>query len=435
VRGLHIVARTSAVAAALLIAAAAHAAPAPQAGGVAIDMTLDAARTATPTIAWQEEKSAHTGKTLAISADAAFVLDGQSYRVNLRPLSHGAATMRLTGEAQVKNRKACRKRVVALASHFNAYFEMIAPLPSMSNDGNDHEMLDAGRNARVDEIEVDATDAIQWGAGQRATKDDPYAFELTADYNDEGVEPNCRIEAIVELMPPGRPVMDTLDPAGQKLIAKPSAATMHYSLEGVDLPPQGLTLAYRCAVERPTGKLHHCVAGDRERAEAPVERAAFKRLAEMKLDPATLDPDSDLMLQTVITIKLSPSDRVKNPPKLTMSPAPPPLTPRPVPVWTRAPTSADLSRHYPTEALNKDLQARVFATCRIAEDLSLACARFEINPPENTMFEDAARRILALYRAGPKLKDGTDAVGAVVRVPIRFQLEDAPLPPAPSAQP
>jgi hypothetical protein len=67
--------------------------------------------------------------------------------------------------------------------------------------------------------------------------------------------------------------------------------------------------------------------------------------------------------------------------------------------------------------------------------LSLACARFEINPPENTMFEDAARRILALYRAGPKLKDGTDAVGAVVRVPIRFQLEDAPLPPAPSAQP
>lgn len=95
------------------------------------------------------------------------------------------------------------------------------------------------------------------------------------------------------------------------------------------------------------------------------------------------------------------------------------------------PTSADLSRHYPPQALRNELQARVVATCRIAEDLSLACVSFDINPPENTMFEPAARRILALYRAAPKLKDGKDAAGAVVRVPIRFQLEDAPPPPAP----
>ena len=109
--------------------------------------------------------------------------------------------------------------------------------------------------------------------------------------------------------------------------------------------------------------------------------------------------------------------------------APASLPPKPVPVWSQMPTSTDLSRLYPSEALRNDLQARVVATCRIAEDLSLACTSFEINPPEHTMFEAAARRILALYRAAPQLKDGKDAVGALVRVPIRFQLEDAPPPP------
>lgn len=455
-RGLHIITRAGAAAAALLIAALANAAPAPQAGGIAPDMTLDAARTATPAIAWQDEKSQLTGRPIAIWADAAFVLEEQPYRVALRPFSHGAARLSLTSESQVENGKACRKRVVALAVHFDAYFDKIEPswsffdmprqaaptitynrlpggagyvsaTPNFIDDGRDHDTLNAGRNARVGEIEFTESDAMEWDAGQRATKDYPYALDLTGAYHDgyNDVPPSCRIEATVSLVPPGRPVMDTLDPANQKLITKPSAATMHYSLDGIDLPPEGLSLAYRCVVERPTGKLRSCNPDGRQGANAPTERAALWRLAEMKLDPAHLDPDSDLMLQTFITIKLSPSDRLKNPPPplLAKTDALIDARPRDVPVWTQRPSPETISRHYPPEALRQELRARVVATCRIVEDLSLACTKFEIDPPDLTMFEAAAKDIIALYRAGPKLQNGEDAVGKELRIPLRFELE------------
>jgi len=121
-------------------------------------------------------------------------------------------------------------------------------------------------------------------------------------------------------------------------------------------------------------------------------------------------------------------DAVKSPGVTALTSAPVKVAPGPTPVWTQSPTGDDLSRHHPVAALRQELQARVIATCSIAEDLSLACVRFEINPPEHTMFEDAAKRILMLYRAAPKLKNGADAAGTVVRIPIRFELED----PAPS---
>lgn len=473
-RGLHLLARTSAAATLLVVAVAGAAPPVPQIAGVAADMTLDAARAAAPTVHWQNHVSPHTGKPTAVWADAAFTLAGQRYRVTLNPRPSGNAYLKLRSEEQVDKAKTCRARVVALAAHFDTYFDKIEPAlspldkprqgsvslsynrlpegggyvsatPTIVDDSRDYDTLEAGRNAKIQEIEYDDTGGVEWMTGQRAKDDFPYALDLLAMfYQGEDAQPSvCRIDATVTRYPldrqwPGRPSFEELDTTKIKFTQKPSMALLHDSLDGIDLPPEGVSLAYRCDVNRTDGRLVYCNPHERKLADAKLERAARMRYAAMGFDPKGFDPDNDLPLKTNITVKLLPGERLKaedlaksKPSAAASSNKAPPAKPIAAPVWTQMPTSADLSRHYPPQALRNELQARVVATCRIAEDLSLACVSFDINPPENTMFEPAARRILALYRAAPKLKDGKDAAGAVVRVPIRFQLEDAPPPPAP----
>jgi hypothetical protein len=478
VRRLHQFARATAAAAALLIAAEAHAEPVPQVAGIAADMTLDAARAAAPALQWQNELSPHTGKTTAIWADAAFTLEGQAYRVSLQPKPSGTALLKIVSDQQVDKAKTCRARVVALAAHFDASFAEMKPpyspldtprtsgvsatynrlpggagyvsiSPNYIDDGRDVDMIDAGRNAEIREVEYDDTDDVEWTTAQRAKDDFPYALDFAASFHkgDEALPSTCHIEANVTRYPrdrqwPGHPSFEMLDTAKTKLTQKPSMALLHNSLDGVELPPEGVTLAYRCDVNRVDGRVLYCGPHERKYGDAKLEQAARMRYEAMGFDPTGLDPDNDLPLRTDITIKLLPSERVKV--EALQQAAKPgttalintPVPPMPTPVWTQAPTSADLSRFYPPAALRKGIEARVIATCRIAEDLSLACVSFEINPPERTMFERAAKQIVALYRAAPKLKDGKGAAGAVVRVPIRFMLADEiPLVPPPPPQP
>jgi hypothetical protein len=480
VRGLHTFARASAAAVALLfVAAETHAEPAPQVAGVAADMTLDAARAAAPTVQWQNEVSPHSGKPTAIWADAAFTLEGQPYRVSLQPKPSGSAYLKLSSDAQVDKAKTCRARVKALAAHFETHFaEMKAPYslldevprtsggsatynrlpggggyvtftPNYIDVGFDIDMIDAGKNVEIREVEYDDTDDVEWSTGQRAKDEFPYALDLKAAFHkgDETLPSVCHIEATVTRYPldrqwPGRPSFEELDTAKNKLTQKPTMALLHNSLDGFELPAEGVALAYRCEVNRVNGKVLYCQPHERKYGDAKHERAARMRYAAMGFDPKGLDPDNDLPLKTTVTIKLLPSERVKaealkdvvkpaSPGTTALTSTPVKVPPPSAPVWSQSATSADLSRFYPVQALRLGIEARVVATCRVAEDLSLACVSFEINPPEHTMFEDAAKRIVALYRASPKLKDGKDAAGAVVRLPILFKLADSALPPAP----
>jgi hypothetical protein len=167
-------------------------------------------------------------------------------------------------------------------------------------------------------------------------------------------------------------------------------------------------------VDRATGQLQGCAlptAADEATREA---RAAKTRLREYRYDPKQLDPDNDLRLQTDVTIKLSLADR--DPALAAAAPA--------HPVWAQTASPSELSRHYPARALAEGIRARVVATCRIEPDLTLACLSFETDPPGLTMFEDATKRILSKYRASPRLKNDAPATGAIVKVPLRFEVEE-----------
>jgi TonB family protein len=472
VRGFRSFLALGAIGAALVGASAAAAEPAPSAaaqapaaGPVRVDMSLDAARKAHPKAAWKNVPSMFTGKTIAIEAPSAWTLGGQDYLLKLTPHASGKSTLVIDARPADVDVDGCRARTLALVAHLDGYFRDIkdrrwippSPPPPMpaptisvqrmpdgtpyvtaqpnfaSRDNDDEEdenkpverELTAGARARV--AEVVAPTLASWDYGQPATKDYPYSLEGRSDHMpaDEALSrpSRCHISAVVRSEPWGGAREETLDASVQPLPL--AARDLHKSLDGVELPEAPVALAFRCDVWRASGRLGFCATVDKAQDKLPAMTAARRRLPKMAFDPAKLDPDSDLLLRANLTVTVSSAERLSDEALAALPPAilAPPKGLGPV-LWAKAPTSADISSYYPTEALRKGMEARVTATCEIAADLTLACASVESDPPGLTMFEDAVRKILQKFRAEPKLRSGASAVGTKLKVPLRFQLED-----------
>lgn len=280
-----------------------------------------------------------------------------------------------------------------------------------SYGGDDAKMLPAGGFARVSEVDKD--DIVTWDFGQPASEFYPYSIRANGLFDEAGEKgvPPCRITAEITALPIGRPPHERLD-AKVKPIATAKPATLHSSLDGMRVPPEGVTISYDCGVVRTTGQ----VVGCRQlgaRGHDLEFRAGLLRLREYKFDPKHLDPDNDVPLRADITVILKPSERD---PKLAASA---PATA----VWYSTATAADFSRYYPTKALDQEIEARVIATCLVEADLTLTCGGIRSEPAGITVFDDAVRKLIKHYRAAPLLRNDKPAAGATVEIPILFKLE------------
>lgn len=435
------------------VAVAADGAPPPQVGPVSVDMSFEAARAALPAVAWKNEVSPYSGNVVAISAESAWTLEGQTYGVRLRRFKSGAALLSVWSEQPVKRGRECRKRVLALAAYFDSYFgalvsaEPVAPrewtpgsisvqrtpgghpyavaTPGYAS-GPSQDTHRAAKNAIVGETEY-KDDAIHWSFAQ--TESQGYGFAIVADahYRPEGEDDEpavCAIAADISKKLPYRLVPETLDTARVKPVAKTSAATLHHSIHGLDLPKQGVSVPMRCSIERTTGRVRTCRRDPQSDARSREEIAAAQRLEDIRFDPKQLDPDNDVPLEATFAVKLSPSDRRPEFERPRMPAAKPPVPLRTFNhVWARTATFGQLMALYPREALSKGIEGRVTATCVVQADLSIACTNLVNATPDIPAFEDAARRVFAYYRVEPLLRDGKSAVGTSIPLAIRFELE------------
>jgi hypothetical protein len=448
----------------------------PAAGPVRIGLTVAAAKAALPKATVRETLSKHTNKPIAVEAKAAWTLEDQPYLIKLTPQRYGAATMLVAGVADGIDVDACRKRLVALTAHFNQSFDAIegrrwvtssrvetpqtgvsfsvqrtpdgvpyvVPMPTWSssgryNDEDDDEgrpvdsEVSAGRNAIIGE-RASADGYVTWEFGQAATKAYPYSLKGSASFAPYGAQSQCDIKAIVRAEPFDRPREEVLDPAIKPLPY--SARLLHTSLDGVEVPATPISFGFRCMVWRTLGRVTTCRTTDNGQEKHPLMRAARKRAYETTFEVAKLDPDSDVPLVADVSVQIAPGDRLSAeafaalppPPPVAIAPvsAPPrryiPMSAGPV-IWERTVTYAELASAYPKEALVKSVEARVTATCKLKDDLTLDCPTLESDPPGITVFDEAVRKILSRFKAQPKLKDGKPAAGTEVKVPLRFELE------------
>lgn len=433
--------------------------PPPAIGPVTLGMSIDDVMKAAPAIAWEKYASPVTGRTLEISANRAWTLDGLDYAIRYRPQAYRWSTLTLNGLSDDADRQDCRRHVIALASQLEPRFPNLgvrftpalsspAPggtitaqrspegyvtvtgQPDLSPQGTSfrQELVSVGKTARVLETTVNE-DRTTWEFEQPLSAADPYAVRVLAFYDEVSLDPGasleseagpaCVIEATLQARPKGRPEFETLDLSTVKPVERPGRDLLHDTLNGTALPVGGMRLAFDCTVARMKGRLEDCRLRNRAALDtAPseslaLEMAALARLDAWRFDPKALDPDSDVPLKADMTVHLSPKDRD---PKRAAAAGP-------VPVWRVTATPHELSREYPPNELRDGIGATVTATCRIREDLSLECLSYETDPPGLTRFHAATGRVLSRYRAAPRLRNDTPAAGTTTKVKVRFVVE------------
>jgi TonB family protein len=119
------------------------------------------------------------------------------------------------------------------------------------------------------------------------------------------------------------------------------------------------------------------------------------------------------------------------PPAVSAAPAPSIIT---MPDWAAKPDVRDLVTVYPKAALVAHIDGRATISCTVGSEGRLHDCHVLAEDPADQGFGEASLKLSAFFRMLPMTKDGVPVSGAIVRIPIRFQLPPpTPVPVGPPA--
>lgn len=431
----------------------ARAADAPlQVGPFTIGMSLEEARAAAPQLAWEEaERSAYSGRVLALAANDALMLGGLPHKVTVRPGYHGGYELALEARPSVTRAAECDAAVLAVAAEAEPWIGKLNgvdaaayqdPSPPRSGlrwesrrgpDGNlsvvpvpDYAF--SSRPAPKGNVKVgkrstlllvtrldgpkpgdEPDERVGEAEGERGSLT---LFVRSRFQRQDSGGHECKLRTVLRRsaqMPAPREV----DLATLRLIAGDTIGLRHHSLDGLPAPSHALGFELACAINRREGRLW-CQPPRKQDADAYLA-ALLMRAGALRLEPGQVDPDDPAQLLTSFALALRPEDR--RPLDFLARPRVAASMLR----WQYQPTSDDVPAGNPQVEFAGE---RVEVVCQVQEDHSLVCmdsaGAAQSGETRSARAARHAIRLISRYIAAPTLADGQPSPGAVFSTAVEF---------------
>lgn len=417
-------------------------------GPVWLGMSFSDARTALPDVAWREKPAPLNRSRISLDGPEAIDLFGRRYDVEIKPDVHGASRIDFHTAAPEMGIRQCRALVIETVAGLETRFGRFEALPNMPK-GLSNELPNAIRMWTSRDMRMQLPGFLSVSAGLPVTEvfnaggqsrvnffaspgqrgrgawqsirqpaNDDLTIGVGASYGpglDSG-RSTCDLYIVASHEPP-RPEREVIVFEELVPLRTPTVADRHASLDFMmaeqlaALPEEGIDITVDCSVRRQYGTLL-CLNPD---VIQPEERhlitAAQLRGEGYVFETDNLQPESDIPLETRMTVRLKASDRID-----ISGPVEAPILAMPAVTWRRSPSRQWLTAQ--TDRLDRAGDYSVTARCQIQSDGSVICGELILERNEEPLTGHSATqlhltgvRMIGAMLAAPELDDGTSSGG------------------------
>ena len=400
--------------------------PAVRLGPIRFGMTLAEIQAAVPGANWEiTSKSKFTSRPFVIVAKDALDYGGWRMKVEARQEKYDRH-VEMSSRQTVADAAACEQAGLALFAELERGAGTLQAGRIVYGEavsfGSDSTALFTAFDARSNQL---PRKSLARGKVERmglATKREDRQLEVKGHVGFNARQPdNCSASVIV-IGWRERPPPEVIAYDEKKVVGRMSVGDRHRLASTLNFTSDSVVVPQQCEVSRQSGKVMLCRPLDHAAIDPALANVSGRYAGAMTFDMSGLDRDDPQNVLVEIPVRIARSD--VRPLALPSS-----LLPISQVEFVSAPSAKDLKDAFPWKALRAGVGAEVTVGCGIQDDGSLICVTLGVQPQEGgdqlrTEFERAAEKLVPLYRAAPKLRDGQPSAGAAFAMALGFKVSE-----------
>lgn len=398
--------------------------PVVQLGPIRFGMTLAEVQAAIPDASWEiTSKSRFTNRPFVVVARDALDYGGWRMKVEAREEKYDRH-VEFTSRQAVADAAACERAGLALFAELE---KGVGTLQTGRISYGEAVTFGSGSTALFTSFDARSNllprKSLARGKVERmglATKREDRQLEVKGQVSFVAWQPDNCSASVIAIGWRDRPPPAVMPYDETRVVGRMSIGDRHRLASTLNFTSDAVVVLRQCEVSRQSGKVLTCRALDGAVVDPAFANVSGRYAGAMTFDMSGLDRDDPQTVLVEIPVRVARSD--VRPPGLPAS-----LLPFAQVEFVTAPSAKDLNDVFPRKALRAGVGAEVTVGCGIQDDGSLICVTLDVRPQAGaeqfrTDFERAAEKVVPLYRAAPKLRDGKPSAGAAFGMGVGFKV-------------